>query len=119
MESKPDTIPGTYVFDGARSNKGMNLNKMAFSLKDEANRAAFKDDMDGYMDRYNLTDWEKEKVKEGDYLSLVKEGGGNIYMLIKIGAVTGQGLASIGAQQRGESLQEFMQTRNAALKENT
>jgi hypothetical protein len=39
-------------------------------------------------------------------------------MLIKIGAVTGDGLTSIGAQQRGESQDEFMASRNVPLRQN-
>jgi hypothetical protein len=40
-------------------------------------------------------------------------------MLIKIGAVTGDGLAAMGAQQRGETVEEFMATRKVPLKQNT
>ena len=42
------------------------------------------------------------------------EHGGNIYMIIKIGAVIGHGLYQIGAHQRGETYEEFLSTRNAA-----
>ena len=42
------------------------------------------------------------------------ELGGNIYMIIKIGTVTGHGLYQIGAHQRGETYEEFLATRNAS-----
>ena len=71
------------------------------------------------MDEYELSDWEKQKVKEKDWKSLVEEGGASVYMLLKIGAITKDGLASVGAQQRGESLEEFLQTRNVPLRQNT
>lgn len=76
------------------------------------------EDPEAYMDSCGLSRWEKEKVLAGDFKSLVEEGGGSIYMLLKLGSVTGAGLATLGAQQRGESKEEFMKSRNVPLKEN-
>ena len=45
---------------------------------------------------------------------IMDELGGNIYMIIKIGTVTGHGLYQIGAHQRGETYEEFLATRNAS-----
>ena len=114
-----DQIPGTHVFNGQRSKQGLKLNDFAYSLRKEENRQAYTKDPNAYMDSYHLSEWEKEKILEKDWKALVEEGGGSIYMLIKIGAVVNAGLASIGAQQRGETQDEFMKTRNVALKENT
>lgn len=113
-----DHIPGTYVFTGQRSKVGLKLNRFAFSLNEAKNREAYSKDPEGYMDSCGLSQWEKEKVLAGDFKSLVEEGGGSIYMLLKLGSVTGAGLATLGAQQRGESKDEFMKTRNVPLKEN-
>lgn len=113
-----DHIPGTYVFTGQRSKQGYKLNRFAYSLNQAKNRDAFLDDPNTFMDSCGLSQWEKEKVLAEDYKSLVEEGGGCIYMLLKIGSVTGAGLATLGAQQRGESKDEFMKTRNVALREN-
>lgn len=112
-------IPGTTVFTGHESAKGLKLNKFAYSLRLADNRDAFGADPVAYMDKYSLSEWEKEKILTKDVKALVEEGGGSIYMLIKLGGVTGQGLASMGAQQRGETLDEFMATRNVPLKQNT
>jgi len=114
-----DHIPGTFVFTGQRSKKGLNLNRFAFSLHEAENREAYLKDPEGYMNSCGLSEWEKQKVLAGDYKSLIEEGGGSIYMLLKMGSVTGEGLASLGAQQRGESKEEFMKTRNVPLRENT
>ncbi|MEH6576882.1 MAG: protocatechuate 3,4-dioxygenase [Amphritea sp.] len=114
-----DHIPGTYVFTGQRSKQGLKLNHFAYSLNEAKNREAYLADPAGYMDSCGLSEWEKQKVLEGDVKSLIEQGGGSIYMLLKLGSVTGAGLASLGAQQRGETLEEFMATRNVALKENT
>lgn len=105
-------IPGTYVFDGALSTKGYRLNKFFFSLTGAENRECFKKDPLALMDRFGLTDWEKQMVQEKNWLRLVREGGANIYVMYKMGSVTGDSLQDIGAAFRGESLEEFLDTRN-------
>ena len=96
-----DHIPGTCVFTGQRSQAGLRLNRFAYSLHEAKNREAYASEPVGYMNSFGLSDWEKEKITEKDWKALIEEGGGSIYMLIKIGAVTGDGLTQIGAQQRG------------------
>ena len=114
-----DHIPGTRIFTGQRSQRGRNVNRFCYSLHEEQNREAYKKDPDAYMDGFGLSDWEKQKLKEKDWKALVEEGGANVYMLFKLGAINGEGLASYGAQQRGQTLEEFMKTRNVPLKQNT
>jgi protocatechuate 4,5-dioxygenase alpha chain len=43
-----DEVAGTLVFTGERSRTGYRLNRMAMSLTDAANRAAFVADETGY-----------------------------------------------------------------------
>ena len=114
-----DHIPGTTVFTGQRSKRGLKLNRFAYSLHKAENRESYKQDPDGYMNGYGLSEWEKQKVLEKDWKVLVEEGGGSIYMLLKVGAITGDGLASYGAQQRGETKDEFLKTRKVPLKQNS
>lgn len=103
-------IPETYVFDHEMSEKGYCLNKMCMSLTKPENRAAFKADENAYMEEYRLTEEQKQAVRNRDWLRMVKLGG-NIYLLMKIGAVVGQGLYTLGAQQRGQTLEQFLETR--------
>jgi protocatechuate 4,5-dioxygenase alpha chain len=49
-------------------------------------------------------------VAKRDWKGLVAAGG-NIYVLIKVGGAVGQNLLQMGAQMRGQSFDEFMQTR--------
>lgn len=107
-----EQIEGTYVFGGALSRKGYRLNKFFFSLNKAENRAAFKEDAEALMDRFGLTGWEKAKIGEKDWLALAREGGANIYVMYKMGSVTGDSLQHIGAAFRGQSLEEFLNTRN-------
>ena len=104
-------IPDTYVFDGALSRRGYRLNKFCMSLTSDETRAAFKADEDAYMTRLGLDERERQLVRARDFLGLIQSGA-NIYMLLKLGSAAGKGLYEIGAQQRGETLDEFLATRN-------
>jgi protocatechuate 4,5-dioxygenase alpha chain len=104
-------VPDSHIFDGPRSRSGYRINKMCISLTKAANREAFKADEEGYVVKYGLNDEERRAVRERNWLRLT-ELGGNVYFLMKIGACVGHGLYRLGAQQRGETLDEFLATRN-------
>ena len=110
---KSRKIPGTTVFDGRESRKGYRINKFAMSFCRSENREAFKSDEEAYMERWGLSEQEKQYLRDRNLAALIEECGGNIYMIMKIGTCTGQGLYHIGAQLRGQTFEEFMDTRNA------
>ncbi len=103
-------IAGTTVFTGARSQQGYRINKLAMSLTDAANRAAFKGDERGYMQRYGLHEAEMALIERRDWSGLIAAGG-NVYLLLKVAGAVGQNLLQMGAQMRGETLEAFLQTR--------
>lgn len=103
-------LPDTTVFTGARSRQGYRLNKFAMSLTGEDNRKAFRADERGYMAAFGMSEHEMNCVVRRDWAGLV-DAGGNIYLLIKIGGTVGQNLLQMGAQMRGESLEQFMKSR--------
>ncbi|MDH3445395.1 MAG: protocatechuate 3,4-dioxygenase [Deltaproteobacteria bacterium] len=111
IDTNSEKIPGTYVFTGRMSSKGYRLNKFFYSLTKLENRSAFKENLEKFMDRNGLTDWEKQMIREKNWLALAREGGANIYVMMKMGAVTGDTLQHIGAAFRGESLEEFLNSR--------
>ena len=78
-----DDIPGTYVFDGTHSRKGYRLNMFCMSLNEPANREAFAANEAAYVDRYSLTQEQKQAVLDRDYLQLLRLGG-NIYYTFKL-----------------------------------
>jgi protocatechuate 4,5-dioxygenase alpha subunit len=104
-------IPDTTVFDLRASRRGVRLNKLCAALCKPENRAAFQRDEESFLDRFSLTDVEKALVRSRDFQGLI-EAGTNIYYLLKIGSVTGNGLYRMGAQMRGESYEQFLATRN-------
>ena len=104
-------IPDTSVFDLRLSRRGYRLNKLCASLCSPADRDAFKRDEEAYMNRFALGEAEKALIRARDFQGLI-EAGTNIYYLLKIGSVTGNGLYRMGAQMRGETYEQFLSTRN-------
>lgn len=105
-------IEGTYVFDLERSRQGYALNKMCMSLSRAENRERFLKDPLDYMHEYEVPEAQIAAVEARDWLTLTKSGG-NVYMLLKLGHLVDQGLYVLGAQQRGQTLEEFLETRLA------
>ncbi len=83
-----DEVAGTKVFTGERSRAGYRLNRMAMSLTDAANRAAFVADEHGYCGRMGLDDAASDMVRRRDWKAMI-DAGGSIYLLIKIAGALG------------------------------
>lgn len=106
-------IQGSEVFDLAQSWRGYRINKMCNALSQAHNRAAFQRDEEAFMAAHGLIEPERQLVRERDFTGLLAAGG-NIYFLLKLGVVTGNGLYKMGAKMRGESYEQFLATRNDA-----
>jgi protocatechuate 4,5-dioxygenase alpha subunit len=106
-------IQGSEVFDLATSWRGLRINKMCNALSQAGNREAFQSDEEAFMSAWNLTEQEKQLVRERDFPGLLAAGG-NIYFLLKLGVVTSNGLYKMGAKMRGETYEQFLATRNNA-----
>jgi len=111
VATKLKQIPHTTIFDLRLSRRGYRLNKLCGSLCSPANREEFKRDEETYMAKFNLDEREKSLIRSRDFQGLI-DAGTNIYFLLKIGAVTGNGLYKMGAQMRGESYEQFLASRN-------
>lgn len=102
-------IPGTPVFDGDAAQKGLGLNAMCYSFNSAANRATFVADEEGYMDRFALTDQQREAVRQRDVLGMI-EAGGNVYYLAKLAGIFGLNVQDLGALQTGMPIEAFKAT---------
>jgi protocatechuate 4,5-dioxygenase alpha subunit len=109
-ENDGGELPGTFVFNGRRSRRGYCLNKLAMSLTQPENRGRFLVDPEAYMSAMELSESDKDMIRRRDWQAMVQSGG-NIYLLLKIAATIGQTLLQMGAQMRGQSLDDFMATR--------
>jgi protocatechuate 4,5-dioxygenase alpha chain len=108
-----DSIPGTYLFDGALAIKGYALNKMCYSFNEAENRAAFARDEDGYCAKFGLNPEQRDAIRNRDVLALLAAGG-NVYYLAKFLGIFGLGVQDIGAQQTGMSVDAFKAKLKAA-----
>jgi len=102
--------PNSMVLDGERSRLGYRINRFCFSLKSPSNRAAFKADMDGYMQVQGLNDRERALVLNQDWLGLVAAGA-SIYTLVKLTGSMGSNLLLAGLKMRGEDMEAFRGSR--------
>ena len=107
-----ERLEGTYPFTLARSVKGYRLNKFLHGLTDQARRARFRADRELVLADADLTPEERELVRRLDWRGMIHYGV-SFFMLEKLGAVVGVSNLHIYAAMRGQTLEEFLQTRNA------
>ena len=101
-----DDIPGTTVFDAQRSRQGYWLNQFCMSLMKADNRAAFKADEAGYLERFPMTADQKHALLARDWNRMI-ELGGNIYFTAKLGATDGMSFQQLAAAMTGMSQQDY------------
>ena len=99
-------IPGTVVFDATQSRLGYHLNMFCMSLMKADNRAAFKADERAYLQRYPMTDAQREAVLARDYNRMIGLGG-NIYFLAKIGATDGHSFQNLASKMTGMTEDDY------------
>jgi protocatechuate 4,5-dioxygenase alpha chain len=106
-EDKPyHDIPGTVLFDAEQSRKGFHLNQFCMSLMKAENRAAFKADERAYLDRWPMSEEQKQSVLKRDWNGMLALGG-NIYFTSKIAATDGLSFQQIAAMMSGVSQPEY------------
>jgi protocatechuate 4,5-dioxygenase alpha chain len=99
-------IPGTTIFDAEQSRKGYWLNQFCMSLMKADNRARFKADERAYLDKWPMTEEQKQGVLTRD-LNRCIAAGGNIYFLAKIGATDGKSFQYMAASMTGMTQEEY------------
>jgi gallate dioxygenase len=109
-----EEMTGTYPFDIARSVKGYRLNKYLHAMIGPAHRAAFLADPEASFTAAGLTEEEKDLVRRRDWPGLIHYGV-IFFMLEKLAAVTGISNLHVYAAMRGESLEDFLKTRNTQV----
>ena len=99
-------IDGTLVFDGDTALAGYALNAMCYSFNDARNRTAFVEDEEAYMERFGLTETQRQAVRDRDVPAML-EAGGNVYYLAKLAGILGLNVQDLGALQTGQSPEQF------------
>ena len=103
-------IPGTYVFDGKHLQEGYWLNMFCKSLDEEVNRDAFKNNPKNHLDKFAMTERQKEAVLNREWLELLRLGG-NIYYTFKLAIFDGLTMQHVGAamSDSGMTVDQFRQ----------
>ncbi len=103
-----DDIPGTTVFDAERARVGYHLNMFCMSLMTPEHRAAFKADERAYLQRFPMTDAQRDAVIGRDWNHMIALGG-NIYFLAKLFSTDGHSFQYAAAQMTGMSQEQYAQ----------
>lgn len=96
-------IPGTYVFDGEHNRRGYHLNMFCKSLDVAANRDAFRENPEAYLDRFPMTAEQRQTVTSRDWLGMLRLGG-NIYYTFKLAIFDGLTMQHVGAAMSGTGM---------------
>ena len=81
-------IPGTKVFNAMASRQAYHLHKFCMSLMQPENREAFRADERTYLDKFRMSEEQKQAVLARDFTKLI-DLGGNIYFLVKLSNTDG------------------------------
>ena len=106
-----ESLPGTYVFDLERSAKALRLNRFLHGLTVPGKRTLFRDNAEAAFDCAGLSPEERRMVRELDWAALIRYGA-SFFCLEKLGRVKGVSNPEMVAGFRGETLEEFLKTRN-------
>lgn len=109
-----EKLTGTYPFTHAKSLKSYRINKFLHAMIEPAHREAFLADPEAAFTKAELTEEEKDLIRRRDWRGMIRYGV-IFFMLEKLGAVVGVSNLHIYAAMRGESLEDFLKTRNTKV----
>ena len=106
-----ESLEGTYLFTLERSGRALRLNRFLHGLVVPEHRALFRGEPEAAFDKAGLSAEEKKLVRELDWASLIRYGA-SFFCLEKLARVSGVSNPEIVAAMRGETLEQFLKTRN-------
>ena len=109
-----EKLPGTYPFTLDRSVKAYRLNSFLHSLLQPERRKRFIDEPETLLEEAKLSDEERAMLRARDWRALIQYGV-IFFLLEKLGAVVGTTNLHIYAAMRGQSLEDFLKTRNTQV----
>jgi len=107
-----ERLEGSYPFAIERSVRAYRLNRFLHDLVVPERRAAFLAAPEAEFERAGLSAVERDLVARRDWRGLMHYGA-IFFVLEKLAAVIGVSNLHVYAAMRGESLEDFMRTRNA------
>jgi len=107
-----DDIPGTRIYTAKRARQGYHLNQFAMSLMKAENREAWKADEKAYLERWPMSEAQKQAVLARDYNRLL-DLGGNIYFLAKVFSTDGLSFVQAVSTMTGMTVEDYQAMMNA------
>ena len=105
-EPRPD-LPGTPVFDGHASRRGLRMNKLFMSLRHAANRERFLAGEGAYCDEFGLEPAQRDAVLARDWNAMI-DLGGSIFYVYKLAMTDGRSMQYLGGVFTGMTEEEFV-----------
>lgn len=109
-----EKLEGSYPFTLERSVKSYRINSFLHELIKPEYRKRFLTDPESMFEEAGLTDIERDMIRRRDWQALIRYGV-IFFLLEKFAAVIGSTNLHVYAAMRGETLDEFQQTRNAQV----
>ena len=102
-----EDIPGTWVFDAQRARKGYHLNAFFYSLMSHENREEFRADERKYLDKFPITEEQREAVLKRDWNKLLELGGVS-YAIVKLAFTDKKSYQFMASQMCGVTEQQYV-----------
>jgi protocatechuate 4,5-dioxygenase alpha chain len=100
-------LPGTPIFDGDTSRRGLRMNKLFMSLRDAANRERFLADEAAYCREFGLSEQQQEAVLDRDWQAMI-DLGGSIFYVYKLAMMDGRSMQYLGGVFTGMGEEDFL-----------
>ena len=99
-------VPGTPIFDGQTSRRGLRLNKMLMSFRSADNRERFSADEAAYCAEFGLAPEQTQAVLDRDWTAMI-DLGGSIFYVYKLAMMDGRSMQYLGGVFTGMTEEEF------------
>ena len=100
-------LPGTPIFDGDTSRRGLRMNKLFMSLRDAGNRERFLADEAAYCREFGVTAEQETAVLDRDWQAMI-DLGGSIFYVYKLALMDGRSMQYLGGVFTGMTEEEFV-----------
>ena len=110
MSNQPEDyedIPGTWVFDAQRARIGYRLNEFLYSLMKAENRAEFLADERKYLEKFAMTEEQRDAVVNRQWNRLLELGGVS-YALAKLAFTDKKSYQFMASQMVGVPESEYV-----------
>ncbi len=100
-------LPGTPIFDGDSSRRGLRMNKLFMSLRDAGNRERFLAHEGRYCQEFGLTAEQEKAVLDRDWQAMI-DLGGSIFYVYKLAMMDGRSMQYLGGVFTGMGEEDFL-----------